>query len=119
MDKDIMKEMQPVPHIVMEAAQIRAENRERVLHTTIWILIGIIIVLFVTSSVLLYVVHSADMKQIEANNQSWIDYIKEYDFSDYEYSQDGQGVNIIGDRNGVDFYGPEIESEDPDSSEPQ
>lgn len=36
-------------------------------------------------------------------------YLNQYDFAGYEYTQDGQGVNIIGDSNGVD-YGPTIES---------
>lgn len=31
-------------------------------------------------------------------------YLNQYDFTSYE--QDGQGVNIIGDGNGVDYDGP-------------
>ena len=30
-------------------------------------------------------------------------YINQYDFSAISYEQDGEGINIIGDRNGVGF----------------
>ena len=37
-------------------------------------------------------------------------YLNQYDFAGYEYTQDGEGVNIIGDKNGVDYkYVPTIE----------
>lgn len=38
-------------------------------------------------------------------------HLNQYDFESYEYQQDGQGVNIIGDGNGVDYDGPAGESE--------
>ena len=44
-------------------------------------------------------------------NVSWLIYINQYDFEDYEYTQDGTGVNIIGDSNGVDYYGAEVDSQ--------
>lgn len=34
-------------------------------------------------------------------------YLSLYDFSSYEYEQDGEGVNIVGDSNGVDYNGTE------------
>lgn len=36
-------------------------------------------------------------------------HLNQYDYEtyDYEYSQDGEGVNIIGNQNGVDYYGAE------------
>ena len=37
-------------------------------------------------------------------------YLNQYEFSGYEYTQDGEGINIIGDRNGVDYDLSEIES---------
>ena len=36
-------------------------------------------------------------------------YLNQYDFVSYD--QDGQGVNIIGDQNGVDYHGSEIPGE--------
>ena len=35
-------------------------------------------------------------------------YLNQYDFASYQ--QDGEGVNIVGDGNGVDFNGPARES---------
>ena len=35
-------------------------------------------------------------------------YLNQYDFASYQ--QDGEGVNIVGDGNGVDFNGPESTS---------
>lgn len=40
-------------------------------------------------------------------------YLNQYDFASYDYQQDGQGVNIIGDGNGVDYDVPTSASEDP------
>ena len=47
---------------------------------------------------------------ILASNAAWLWYINQYDFVDYEYQQDGEGVNIIGDRNEVSADGTEGES---------
>lgn len=49
---------------------------------------------------------------------SFLLYLNQYDFADYEYTQDGQGVNIIGDGNGVDYNGPTPESTDANQEEP-
>lgn len=58
---------------------------------------------------LLYFSHVKSEKALKDalldNNQKWIEMWKEYDFESYEYQQDGTGVNIIGDRNGVRNYG--------------
>ena len=42
-----------------------------------------------------------------ASNGAWLLYISQYDFETYSesYTQDGDGLNIIGDRNGVIFDG--------------
>lgn len=34
-------------------------------------------------------------------NLAWLWYIYQYDFESYEYTQDGEGVNVIGDNNEV------------------
>lgn len=44
-----------------------------------------------------------------AEHRDWLKFMGQYDFEEYEYVQDGQGVNIIGDKNGVN-YGPAFES---------
>ena len=32
-----------------------------------------------------------------------------FDFMSYEYTQDGEGVNVVGNSNGVEYNEPEIE----------
>ena len=78
-----------VPYIVHESAEARHERREKRL------LIAVIIAV-----VLMF-----------ASNAMWLYMWAQYDYESYsvEYAQDGRGLNIIGDRNGVD-YGPAIES---------
>ena len=36
-------------------------------------------------------------------DKGWRDYFSECDITSYDYSQDGEGINIVGDSNGVDF----------------
>lgn len=51
--------------------------------------------------------------------QRWLEYLEQYDFESYEYSQDGQGLNIIGDKNGVGFNVPTHEGQGADQTEPR
>lgn len=73
-----------VSYIVYESAMVRAE---RAMKRVVIALIVAVALLFVS-------------------NALWLWYISQYDFESYEYSQDGQGINIIGDDNGV-TYGSE------------
>ena len=52
-----------------------------------------------------------------ATNVTWLVYISQYDFESYDYAQDGTGVNIIGDRNGVSYNGTEVENKEKDVEE--
>ena len=45
-------------------------------------------------------------------------YLNQYDFTSYDYQQDGEGLNIIGDGNGVDYYEPARKSANPNQEEP-
>lgn len=56
-------------------------------------------------------------RSVVKTNQNWLDYIAQFDFEDYGYQQDGRGVNIIGDMNGVDYqnYGTDVESSETDT----
>jgi hypothetical protein len=72
-----------VPYIVFEGEMARQERHVR----RLWIaLLAAITALVLTVGIFVW-------------------YLNQYDFTSYDYQQDGQGVNIIGDRNGVD-YGP-------------
>lgn len=41
-------------------------------------------------------------------------YLNQYDFVGFDYEQKGEGVNIIGNRNGVEYYGATDEGEGAD-----
>lgn len=41
-------------------------------------------------------------------HQEWLDFMSGYDFETYDYTQDGQGVNIMGSGNEAIYYGPEV-----------
>lgn len=78
-----------VPFAAFEAAEERADRRDR----RHWIghIVELIIIIAMAAAFLLY--------------------MDQYDFSctTSEYTQDGQGVNIIGERNGVLFDGADTE----------
>ena len=81
-----MEEKNSVPYIVYEGEQARNER------TIKRLIIALII------SVLL----------IFASNVLWIWYMSGFDIETYDYSQDGKGVNIIGNSNGVDYNGSTV-----------
>ena len=84
------KEMQStVPYIVHEASQARAERQiKRQSVAIIIIAVTAIIAIFLTAFFI---------------DKGWRDYFSECDIMNYDYSQDGEGVNIVGDSNGVDY----------------
>lgn len=86
-DKNILT----VPYIVHEAAQARADRAIRRKDITIII---IIVISIVSLSLTAYLI-----------DKGWRDYFSECDIVNYEYAQDGEGVNIVGDSNGVDYNG--------------
>ena len=55
---------------------------------------------------------------LAATNAAWLIYISQYDFESYDYAQDGTGVNIIGDSNGVSYNGTEAENKEKNVEEP-
>lgn len=52
-----------------------------------------------------------------STNVLWLYVFTQYDFETYEYSQDGRGINIIGDSNGVDYNGTEDAIPESDAEE--
>lgn len=92
------KTAEPVPYIVHESAMAR---NERSVKRLVIALIVAIALIFASNAIWLYAWQSYD-------------YVSED--SEITYQQDGQGVNIIGDRNigngnGVDYYGAESDSQ--------
>ena len=52
---------------------------------------------------------------IFASNVVWLIYMSGYDVEAYDYSQDGEGVNIIGNKNGVDYDVSKVGSDETDT----
>lgn len=74
-----------VPFAAYEAAEERADRRDR----RHWI--G----------------HIIELAIIVLMAALFLWYLNQYDFTAETVQQDGEGVNIIGDRNGVDYFGAE------------
>lgn len=80
-----------VPYIVHEATQARSDRIIKRKDITIVIIsVAAIIALFLTAYLI---------------DKGWRDYFSECNIVNYEYAQDGEGVNIVGDSNGVDYNG--------------
>lgn len=84
-----------VPYIVHEATVARQERQIKRMWIALVILIG---ALFLT-------------------NMAWIGYESQFDTFSYDYTQDGNGNNIIGNDNEVDYNGAEIEDTDTQEEE--
>lgn len=92
------KEMQlTVPYIMHEAAQARSERAIKRLT------IGIIVV-----SILSIIIAFSTGYFID---KGWRDYFSECDITNCDLQQDGEGVNIVGDSNGVDCNGTKGEDQ--------
>lgn len=90
---DFEKRPDVVSYIVFESSLARAERSIK----RLWIALIIAII------------------AIFAVNGCWLWYLNQYDFAStsYEYEQDGEGLNIIGDKNGVNFNEPTNENYTP------
>jgi flagellar basal body-associated protein FliL len=88
-----------IPRLVWERDQARATHTIKVL---VRLMILMLITLLATVGAFLWYIHEKD--------KEWLDFLNQYDIESYDYQQDGAGVNIIGDSNGVDYYGTEVES---------
>ena len=85
-------------------------RRERTLRGTVIVFCAALLVIALlvgAFGAFAYKLHIQTLERVEAINQHWLDYLSEYDFSgeSYVYSQDGRGLNIMGDNNGVDYNG--------------
>lgn len=77
-----------VPYVVHEATVARQERQIK----RMWIAIIVLAIAWFLT------------------NMIWIGYQSQYETIDYSYEQDGNGNNIIGDGNKVDYNGAETES---------
>lgn len=74
-----------VPYIVYESEMVRADRYIK----RLWIALITVTICFAAAVI------------------SFFWYLSLYDFTSYDYEQDGTGVNIVGDENGVDYDGAE------------
>lgn len=96
-----------VPLVAFEGQSYR---RERTLRGTVIVFCVAMLVIAILVGVFgyfAYHLHVQTLEKVEAINKYWLDYLSEYDFSGdvYEYSQDGRGLNVMGDNNGVEVSG--------------
>lgn len=90
-------EVQKIPYIAYEAECARHERADKRKNWVIAFLIAVICFF----AILLYM-----------NNRKWLDYLSEYEVEEIDYSQDGRGINIIGNENETrQFNGAEIENQ--------
>ena len=89
-----MSENQNVPYIVWENDSARWERNSR--RKTVVIII-LMLLWAIKSTILSFVIYKVD--------EGWREFLAESDIETYTYDQDGPGVNIIGDENGVDYNG--------------
>lgn len=96
MQSNVIHKPESVPYIVYEGALARAER----IIKRLWIalIVAIVAIVLCVGGFLLY--------------------LNQYDFASYDYEQDGQGVNIIGDGNGVDYDIPALASENAHEEKP-
>lgn len=83
-----------IPYIAFEGELARAERHIK----RLWIVNIILIIALILC------------------NAAYLWYLSLYDFSSYDYEQ-GDGVNVIGDSNGVTNNGTEIENAEEDTAE--
>lgn len=111
------KDCKPVEGVLQEApamvplyaVESQGYRRERTLRGTVIVFCVALLVISILVGVFgyfAYQLHVQSMEKVEAINRYWLDFLGECDIEgDYaEYSQDGRGINIIGDGNGVSGY---------------
>lgn len=107
----VQAEMREAPATVpLYAVESQGYRRERTIRGVVilfCVAMLVIALLFGAFGYYAYNLHIQSMDKVESINRYWIDYLGEYDFSGdvYEYSQDGRGLNIMGDNNGVEVSG--------------
>lgn len=87
--------------VIFESVMVRHERQLRRMWTALIIMAALVL---------------AAIGALLLQHKYYLDYLSQYDFEstsyEYEYSQDGRGLNIIGDSNEVTSYGAETNSQD-------
>lgn len=106
----VLEEMTAPAMVPLYAVEGSGYRRERTLRGTVIVFcVALLVIALLVGAfgAFAYKLHIQSLERVEAINQHWLNYLSEYDFSgeSYVYSQDGRGLNIIGDNNGVDYSG--------------
>ena len=106
----IVEELTAPAMVPLSVVEGNGYRRERTLRGTVIVFCAALLVIALlvgAFGAFAYKLHIQTLEMVEAINQHWLDYLSEYDFSgeSYVYSQDGRGLNIMGDNNGVDYNG--------------
>lgn len=105
----VLEELTAPAMVPVYAVEGQNYRRERTLRGTVIVFCVALLVISILVGVFgyfAYQLHVQSMEKVEAINRYWLDFLGQYDIEgDYtEYSQDGRGINIIGDGNGVTGY---------------
>lgn len=97
-----------VPLFAVEGQNYRANKTSRHLATVFCVSLIIIALIIGLCGMVVYRTNRDCLDKVETINAYWLDFVSHYDFEGDSYAQDGRGINIIGDGNGVTDYGPEV-----------
>lgn len=107
------KEVATVPLYAVESQSFRRERTIRATVIVFCVALLVIVLLIGACGVMVYRINRECLEKIDGINRYWIDFLGQYDFENYsyEYSQDGKGLNIIGDGNEVTNDGTTADSD--------
>jgi hypothetical protein len=116
---DEKKEPVTVPLFAVEGQNFRANQTSRHLATMFCVSLIIIAIIIGLCGMVVYRMNKDCLEKVDNINRYWIDYFSECDIvgESYDYTQDGRGLNIIGDNNGVTAYESETSDSYTDYSE--
>lgn len=99
-----------VPLFAVEGQSYRSNKTMRYMVTVFCVSLLIIAIVIGLCGMVVYRMNRDCLDKVEKINAYWLDFMSQYNFSgDYtDYTQDGRGINIIGDGNGVTGYEPEV-----------
>lgn len=107
------KEVATVPLYAVESQSFRRERTIRATVIVFCVALLVIVLLIGACGVMVYRINRECLEKIDGINRYWIDFLGQCDFENYsyEYSQDGKGLNIIGDGNEVKNDGTTADSD--------
>lgn len=106
-----------VPLFAVEGQNYRANRTMRYMVTVFCVALLIIAIVIGLCGMVVYRTNRDCLDKVEAINAYWLDFISQHDFECDSYTQDGRGINIIGDGNGVTDYGTKADCEEDDEEE--